>query len=296
MRLLDHFWHKYLKRPYRLRVTADEGEGAHILVLLHGIGASSAVWQPLVRTLDHTKYRIITLDLLGFGDSPKPDWNTYTVSEHAAAVQHTLRQYGIRGRITIVAHSMGCLIASHLATKYRGSVRRLVLYQPPLLAERPASRTHEWRQQRYIAFLEYISSHPQLLMLQHHRLWAWARRVSGLVMNEDTWVPFERSLQNTIMRQTAYKELHEVSVPTDIVYGSLDFMVIRTGAKQQLQDNPYIRLHLFPEVHDITRRGAQAIIKVLAQKPPRPAKARTATQKSRRIARTTRRRIPPATP
>lgn len=269
MRLFDSFWHQYLKRPYRLRVSIDEGEGRHVVVLLHGIGASGNVWRPLADQLDRAKYRIVAVDLLGFGESPKPDWNEYSVDEHARAVLHTLRRKGITGRVTIVAHSMGCLVASHLAATNRSRVRRLVLYEPPLLADQPKKRTHRWRQQRWVAFLEYISNHPELLMLQHRRLWRWAQRLSGLVMNEQTWLPFERSLRNTIMRQGAYKELREIKTPTDIIYGRLDFIVIRAGVKQELQANPYIRLQLVSEVHDITNRAARAIVAVLSQKPPK---------------------------
>lgn len=243
------------------------------MVLLHGIGASGNAWRPLLGKLDHTKYRLIAVDLLGFGDSPKPDWNEYSVDEHARAVLHTLRRKGITGRITLVAHSMGCLVASHLASTNRSRVRRVVLYQPPLLADQPKKRTHRWRQQRYLAFFEYISKHPELLMLQHRRLWRWAQKVSGLVMNEQTWLPFERSLRNTIMRQEAYKELRAIKVPTDIIYGRLDFVVIRSGVKQTLQDNPYVRLQLVSEAHDITDRAARAIALVLSQKAPRPSAA-----------------------
>lgn len=239
-------------------------------MLLHGIGASGQAWDPLIERLDRAKYRIIAMDLLGFGDSPKPEWNEYSVDEHARAVLHTLRRAGVTGRVTIVAHSMGCLVATHIATKNRGRVSRLVLYEPPLLADQPKKRTHLWRQQRYLAFLEYISNHPELLMLQHRRLWRWAQKLAGMVMNEQTWLPFERSLRNTIMRQEAYKELRRIEVPTDIIYGRLDFMVIRGGVKQELQQNPYVRLQLVSEMHDITHRAAKAIATVLAQKRPKP--------------------------
>lgn len=280
VRLFDYFWHKYLNRPYRLRVTIDEGTGTHAVVLLHGIGASGQVWRPLVDQLDHAKNRIIAVDLLGFGESPKPDWNEYSVDEHARAVLHTLRRKGVTGRITIVAHSMGCLVASHLAATNKSKLRRLVLYEPPLLADQPKKRTHRWRQQRYLAFLEYISNHPELLMLQHRRLWRWAQKLSGLVMDEKTWLPFERSLRNTIMRQEAFRELREIKVPTDIIYGRLDFVVIRSGVKQDLQDNPYIRLQLVSEMHDITNRAARAIASVLGQKPPKPAPTKMPVKKA----------------
>ena len=46
------------------------GEGNPVL-LIHGFGASSYSWRHIIAPLAQ-KYRVITLDLKGFGESPKP--------------------------------------------------------------------------------------------------------------------------------------------------------------------------------------------------------------------------------
>src|SRR4029450_6998185 len=115
MTFKDFLWHKLLRRPYQLAVR-DSGQG-EVVVMLHGLAASGATWQKVADLLGDS-VRVIRPDLLGFGDSPRPDWTNYTVQDPARAVIATLKKRGVKKPVTIVGHSMGCLIAAHIATKY----------------------------------------------------------------------------------------------------------------------------------------------------------------------------------
>lgn len=85
----------------------------------------------------------------------------------------------------------------------------------------------------------------------------------AVAVDSSSWLPFERSLKNTIMKQRAYNELKAIAVPTDIIYGTFDFIVTRTEVKKMLQANKYITFHLVKEMHDVTPRAAKYIIKLL---------------------------------
>ncbi len=67
------------------------------------------------------------VDLLGFGDSPKP-WCRYTVDRHLDAVHTALAEYG---QVTLVGHSMGAVLAIAYAARYPHLVRRLILLSLP---------------------------------------------------------------------------------------------------------------------------------------------------------------------
>ena len=71
--LFDKIWHQKLRRPYKLASIIDEGEGNPPVVLLHGIGRTASIWENVV-TLIKDKHRVVALELLGFGASPKLDW------------------------------------------------------------------------------------------------------------------------------------------------------------------------------------------------------------------------------
>ena len=84
MSFKDTLWHQRLGRPYILAKHHDSGSGTPV-VLLHGIGKSGKVWQPLIDELADEPFRLTVFDLLGFGDSPKPDWPLYDIDTHAQA-------------------------------------------------------------------------------------------------------------------------------------------------------------------------------------------------------------------
>lgn len=266
MDIWEKFWHKTLRRPYKLNVGYDKGQGETI-VLLHGLGQSSEKWRPFIDKMDLTKWRVIAPDLFGFGKSPKPVWGLYDVNDHARMVLGTLKRLKVKYPITIVGHSMGCLIASHIATIKPTAVQRLVLYQPPLFVDDPAYRRHHRRRSRYFALYTYLADRPQLAFLKSQFLRRMARRISGLNLKDEDWPPFERSLRNTIMDQQIYQELSDVQIPTDIIHGRLDIIVTRAQIKKMFENNKNIKLHLTNDIHDVSPRAASYIINLLQNEP-----------------------------
>jgi pimeloyl-ACP methyl ester carboxylesterase len=270
MGLFDIAWHKWLRRPYRLAVS-DSGRG-NTVVLLHGVGASGAVWWSLKQRLEESGWRVIVPDLLGFGDSPKPQWGQYTVQDHALQVVAALKRLRVKGPVTLVGHSMGCLVSVHIAANHPKLVRRLVLYEPPLYADDPGFRSHMRRREYYFALYEFIAAHPQLAFVRAHLFWRIAKKIVGLQLSEEMWGPFQRSLRNTIMQQTAYRELHAITVPTDIVHGRFDLVVTRRELRAMYLANPNITWHTVSDVHGISRRSGRYLAALLDGVKPRHAR------------------------
>ncbi len=79
------------------------GEVTDTIVFLHGIGGTSRYWKNRVLPLT-TNYRLILIDLLGYGQSPKP-WAKYTVDRHVEEIYQVLHEHE---SLTIVGHSFGC--------------------------------------------------------------------------------------------------------------------------------------------------------------------------------------------
>jgi pimeloyl-ACP methyl ester carboxylesterase len=276
MSLFDTVWHKWLNQPYRLAVS-DSGQGPTV-VLLHGVGASGAVWWALKAQLEANGWRVIVPDLLGFGESPKPQWSQYRVRDHARQVVATLRGLGIRGPVTFVGHSMGCLVSVHIAAIYPRMVKRLVLYEPPLYADDPDFRSHMKRRERYFALYEFIAAHPQLAFLRAHFFWRIAKRIVGLQLSEEMWAPFQRSLRNTIMQQTAYRELRDIALPTDIVHGRFDLVVTRSELRKMYRENRHITWHTVSDVHGISQRSARYLAALLSDLKPKRKKRKIKTR------------------
>lgn len=261
MQRIRSLWRSLFTRPPKLHTAFDIGSGKTVL-LLHGIASSGKTWQPLLNTIDRSKWRVIGLDLLGFGMSPKPKDSTYDVVAHADAVLASLDRRTKRNGIIIIGHSMGCLIASHIAAVHPAMVKHLILYEPPLFADSPEFRSHSRRKKLYFALYEQLLKRPAAVY-KYSKVVAKFAEGRVLSVNESTWHAFERSLKNTIMKQKAYTDLKHIAVPTHIIYGKYDFMVTRVSVKKMLESNPFVTFHIVSEMHDINARASKYIIKVL---------------------------------
>lgn len=81
----------------------DAEHGEHCAVLLHELGETHRYWTCGPVTFALPGHCTILIDLLGFGESPKP-WIRYSVECHVAALQAS-----VAGECsgTLVGHSLG---------------------------------------------------------------------------------------------------------------------------------------------------------------------------------------------
>ncbi|PLB47461.1 putative fumarylacetoacetate hydrolase [Aspergillus steynii IBT 23096] len=115
-------------------------EGAPV-IFIHGLGGSSGYFTPLVTSLAATHALYLT-DLEGHGLSPTSALSELTVASLAADVRDVYRQARPdRKPATVVAHSMGCLVAMKLALEYPELITGLVLMGPPPSRLSPAARS-----------------------------------------------------------------------------------------------------------------------------------------------------------
>jgi pimeloyl-ACP methyl ester carboxylesterase len=100
-----------------LRV-ARGGRGERLFVLLHGMGATSAVWEPIVPLIEASgDGRWVAPDLRGHGASAHR--GPYGVATHAADVAELIA--GERAEhVTLAGHSFGGVVAALVATGWFG--------------------------------------------------------------------------------------------------------------------------------------------------------------------------------
>lgn len=117
LRLQHRVVHGY-RRAYRV---AGEGPA---LVLIHGIGDSSATWADLIPDLARS-HTVIAPDLLGHGSSDKPRAD-YSVAAYANGVRDLLTTLDIESA-TLVGHSLGGGVAMQFAYQFPERTERLIL-------------------------------------------------------------------------------------------------------------------------------------------------------------------------
>jgi pimeloyl-ACP methyl ester carboxylesterase len=96
------------------------------VVLIHGYTASVYVWKTVAPMIADAGFRVIAVDLLGFGYSEKPAWFDYSIAGQARFVSRFMDRLGI-GRATIVGSSYGGAVALTLALDCAERVEKLVL-------------------------------------------------------------------------------------------------------------------------------------------------------------------------
>lgn len=124
--MLDDRIAKFAPRKSKGISYRETGAG-QALVLLHGIGSSSASWLNQLETLKG--YRLIAWDAPGYGDSE------FLSEEKPLAVHYAQALHGFLDRLllkdaVIVGNSLGCLMAGAYAAAHPERVRSMILLDP----------------------------------------------------------------------------------------------------------------------------------------------------------------------
>lgn len=116
------------------------GDGFPV-VMIHGLGGTSNMFEPQMRAL--AGYRVMRVDLPGSGRSPRPV-EPLSIEAMAAAVMRAAEAVGVK-RAHFVGHSMGTMVVQRIAVELPELVASLTLFGA--LAE-PAEATRQGLQAR----------------------------------------------------------------------------------------------------------------------------------------------------
>ncbi len=122
-------------RGLRLAYT-DTGRGLPVL-FVHGFPLNRSMWDGQVAALS-ARYRIITIDLRGHGESEAPLWR-YSVEEFADDVAALLDHLTLP-RVVLVGLSMGGYVAFAFARRHGQRLQALVLTDTRAQADTPEGR------------------------------------------------------------------------------------------------------------------------------------------------------------
>jgi 3-oxoadipate enol-lactonase len=110
-----------------------EGEGEPV-VMIHGLGGTSNVFTPLLPAF--ARYRTIRFDLPGSGRSHRVE-GPLSLGLFVDRALRVMQRANVE-RAHVVAHSMGTIVATHLAASEPGRVASLALFGPLLTPPEPA--------------------------------------------------------------------------------------------------------------------------------------------------------------
>ena len=103
------------------------------LVLIHAFPTDKQLWKPQVDGLQDY-FKVIVLDLKGFGSAPHTDGKTVTMTQYADDVKKVLDELHIKKAI-IGGESMGGYVSLAFLKKYPDSVQALILSDTQAIAD-----------------------------------------------------------------------------------------------------------------------------------------------------------------
>lgn len=250
----------------------DAGQGDPI-VLIHGMAASTRYWDALLPALSENN-RVIAIDLLGFGKSPKPKNVTYDVATHLASILETLEHIGVQFPVTLVGHSMGALLSLKLAGLHPDKVSRLVLLGMPIYKTPEEAKRIITKNSRRLELAYYgQTSHALcstwcwfLRPLTRHLAPLYLRDLPATVAQDSllhTWQSFAESLEHIISGQDVERDLQKLSIPTQLIYGQKEHMVTLDNLQQMTSLGPNIKVDFVDGGHNIGVNGEPELARLI---------------------------------
>ena len=128
IKLIPHPEHSWFTSINGIRVHYQEAgdESAPAIVLIHGFISSTLIWSDMFLPLADAGFRVIAIDMPGYGYSDKPPDGQYTIDWQAHTIVSLMDRLEI-DTATIVGASYGGAVAATIALDYPERVERLVL-------------------------------------------------------------------------------------------------------------------------------------------------------------------------
>jgi pimeloyl-ACP methyl ester carboxylesterase len=263
----------------------DTGGSSPVMLLLHGISSSLDYFGPSIPLLARS-FRVLGLDLLGFGESDKPQSISYSLHLYASLIYEFLSKTGAPdgGKVYATGHSMGGKYLLATALLYPGAFTKMVLCNTDGFIVLPAfARALSLPGLRHLlkplVTGERIAS-KMLDVAIHNRQAiesdAW-RRVLDVARDRETFetvMSLNRHMFKLDLKRTGLRaRLGELTLPVLIIWGDRDRYLSPRFAHIARRELPNAKLLLFREcghspMLEYPERFSKAITEFVFQEPP----------------------------
>ena len=228
----------------------DQGDRSRpVILFVHGFASSWVVWARLMKEL-RGRYRVIALDLPGFGWSDKRQGD-YSPQGLADVVDAVLQARGV-DRAHVVAHSWGCSIALALAHRHPKRVRSLTLmgawiYDEQIVPFLRWARVKGLGEFLFAAFYkERVGDRMALAFYHPERYVSYGvvRKVKAALERPGA---VRAALAATRQQYLKRQERHyrTVEQPTLLLWGREDEVALRKYGERLAREMPNARLQVF---------------------------------------------------
>lgn len=186
------------------------------IIIFPGWGGSHETWEPFMN-LARRDFTVHCIDMPCFGGVPCPN-EAWGVDEYAEYAFNAVKQLKLADKPILLGHSFGGQVATRVMADHSDFFSALVLVAPAII--RPSRRLRR-------AFFYLIAKTGKFLfrlpIIEKGSL--WARRVLYRAANSPDYSKtseIQRDIFRKIIRQDMRQYLEKVTVPTLVLWGTLD--------------------------------------------------------------------------
>ena len=232
------------------------------LVLLHGWGLNSAVWQSLIESLpdDFTQFfNVVTLDLPGFGVNVSVDITPYSLANICQSIINTITKPAI-----YVGWSLGGLVATEMALRFPEKVLALITVAstPRFIEEKvqveeniqviwpgiKANVLAAFHQQLQVNIEKTIDGFLKIQAMGSPHIRQDIKKISQLVFQQKmaSQATLDQSL--TLLESSDYRHtLQNVTQPFLRLYGNADSLVPKSVIEKVNELTPKSDVYIFKQ-------------------------------------------------
>jgi pimeloyl-ACP methyl ester carboxylesterase len=246
---------------------------AQAITFLPGFTGSHRMWNRDFHALS-TRYTLIFLDLLGFGDSPKPDID-YTIDDHLDAINTTLESLDIQ-TTHVVGHSIGCSLALASAHRFPDRVMKMVLLALPYYRSEQEARILIQQSSLFNRLLALDTPLARVVCTIMCYLRPLLMRIVPKIVHDvpdvvaqdalkHTWRSYSRTMQNVVFRAQTLEWLRTGTHPTLIIQGIHDRIAPISNVEQAIDHLPNVQLIRLEAGHRLVFTHSAEIARVIAE-------------------------------
>lgn len=224
---------------YKIRYLED-GKSDMTIILIHGLGGSAERWLEVIPRLS-VRYRVIAIDMIGFGYSDKPS-EDYTIEFFAKFLSAFIDTLGLK-RPILVGSSLGGQIAAHCAST-NPSIEKVVLVAPSgaMKSSTPAIDAYMMA----ALYPNALSAREAFEMMSRYgkvdefTVTDFVKRMS-MPNAKLAFISAVLGIKNSVLEHS----LQKIDVPTLLIWGKQDRMIPITYAEKflsNIRDCIFLRL------------------------------------------------------
>lgn len=256
----------------------DRGTGEPV-VFVHGTPSHSYEWRDVVPQIEGAGHRVITYDLLGYGDSERPRDRDTSVSAQTELLVKLLDVLGL-DQVALVTHDIGGAIGQRMAVLHPERVRRLMLIDTVSYDSWPSetwrkiirNRLHDLTAMPAAEFEEMLTHQLQMTVADSSIMTGDVLQAflapHRTAVGQASFVEHQIKHYDSTYTQEISDQLGDLTLPVRLLWGQQDRWQPTTYAERLAADIPNAELIVVPNaghfvMEDDPARVAQEILDFL---------------------------------